>query len=437
MSAREPFVYAGPLSLIPGERRRALVERGRSELAAARVDVLPIWFDVRDNGDEALVRLTEKFDGARLDRLRVEDWERRKVAAELPRADREALEMAAERIRAYHEKQVPAGFETTLEDVRLGWKPVPLDRIGIYVPGGRAAYPSTLLMAAIPAKVAGVRELVVCTPPARDGSLSPALLSAAEIAGVDEIFRVGGAQAVFAMAVGTKTIRPVRKIVGPGSVYVQAAKQLVRGEVGIDGIAGPSEVLVVVDDPQHATLAAWELAAQAEHAPDAACVLVATGEPLRAAVEAELSHIVPTLPRAETIKAALARNGALLSVKNVDEALAFANEYAPEHLVLLVRDPRAALATVRSAGSVFLGPHSPVALGDYCAGTNHVLPTSGAARHASGLSVLDFVRFVQWQEATARGLARVGPIGERLATLEGLSGHAGAIAARLPRRSAR
>jgi histidinol dehydrogenase len=429
-----PFVaFSGPLALV-GRDRRALLERGRRELMEARVQVMPLGHDVRDNGDDALFRLARRFDGVELESLRISSWDWKRRVAQTSKADRAALEAAARRIRAYHARQVPEAYEVSLDGVRLGWKPVALDRVGVYVPGGKAAYPSSVLMGAIPAKLAGVKEVVVCTPPREDRLVPAILLAACEVAGVEEVYMVGGAQAVFAMAYGTPTIPRVQKVVGPGNVFVQAAKQLVHGFVGTDALAGPSEVLVLADDSAPADLIAWELAAQAEHDVNASCVLVCTSEDLRAEVEAELRALVPTLPRAETIAHSLSKRGALLVAKDLAEAVAFANEFAAEHLVIMTEDPRAVLGKVRAAGSVFLGPHSPVALGDYGAGTNHILPTAAGAQFSSGLSVLDFVRFIQWQEASPAGLAKVGPTVQHLADLEGLQAHGGAVGARLKAR---
>lgn len=426
--------FSGPLHLLPERERRALLDRGKRALAEARVQVLPLFFDVRDNGDDALRRLTARFDGVELGRIAVEKVAWKRAAQRVKPDDREALELAAERISAYHGPQRPKGYELTAEGVTLGRKPVPLDGVGIYVPGGTASYPTTLLMAAVPARLAGVKHIVACTPPQKDGSVPDALLAAAEITGLDSVYAVGGAQAVFAMALGTKSVPAVQKIVGPGNAYVQAAKQIVLGKVGVDIVAGASEVLVIADGSQPAELAAWELAAQAEHAPDASAVLVAIGEEERRAVARALDKLIPELARADVITQALASGGALLSAEGLDDALAFANEFAPEHLVLQVEDARSALGKVRAAGSVFLGA-TPVALGDYAAGTNHVLPTSGAARFSSALGVQDFVRFIQWQDASPKGLERLAPSAARLARLEGLSGHAEAIEARLKARN--
>jgi histidinol dehydrogenase len=428
----DPLVwFSGPLSILGEERKKALLNRGRRALAEGRVQVTPIMYDVRDNGDDALRRLTKRLDGVEVEKLALEKWDWKKQAAKAPKDEVKALEAMARRIRAYHEKQRAKGYETTVDGVAMGLNVYPLERVGLYVPGGTACYPSTLLMGAIPAKVAGVEEVIACTPPRSDGGFHTLMLAAADIAGVDELYRVGGAQAIFAMAFGTKTIKPVQKIVGPGNVYVQAAKQLAQGHVGIDMLAGPSEVLVIADDTAPPELVAWELAAQAEHDRHAVSVLVAVGDSARTAAELALEELLPKLDRAEVVRAALTGQAALVSARTLDEALAFADEFAPEHLVLMVKDPKAALGKVRHAGSVFLGQNSPVALGDYGAGTNHILPTSGNARFGSGLGVLDFLHAVQWQHVSPSALAKIAPDVERLATLEGLTAHAGATAARL------
>ncbi|HEV8358983.1 MAG TPA: histidinol dehydrogenase [Candidatus Thermoplasmatota archaeon] len=423
--------FTGALAALSPEQRRALLERGRAGLAEARRAVEPLVEQVRARGDDALRELTLRFDGARLERIEVSDRERQALARMARPDDRKALARAAKRIRAYHARQKPKPFKVKVEGIDLGWQPVPLDRVGVYVPGGQASYPSTLLMGVLPAKLAGVADVVVCTPPRRDGSIHPLLAAAAEEAGADRLFRVGGAQAIFALAWGTATIPAVDKIVGPGNVYVQAAKQLVHGQVGVDMLAGPSEVLVIADDTAPPRLVALEMAAQSEHDPGAASVVVALSQTLTKQVEAELAALLPSMARHATIERALAANGALLTAGSLEEALAFANAHAPEHLVLMVKNPRAALAKVKRAGSVFLGPLSPVAMGDYGAGTNHILPTAGSARFSSGLSVLDFVTWVQWQQASQAGAGRVAPDVARLAHAEGLQAHAAAAEARL------
>ena len=316
---------------------------------------------------------------------------------------------------------------------RLGQEVRPLDRVAVYVPGGRAAYPSTVLMTVVPARVAGVREIVLVSPPAADKSLNAAVLAAARIAGVTEAYRVGGAQAIAALAYGTETIRRVDKIVGPGNIYVALAKSQVFGEVGIDMVAGPSEVVVVADESADASFAAADLLAQSEHDPMARAVLLTPSAALidRVAVEAE--RRLARLPRREIAKAALEDNGALVLTASLEEAIRVANGLAPEHLELLVAAPEALLASVRNAGAVFLGHFTPEVVGDYVAGPNHVLPTGGTARFASALGTEDFVKRLSVIEYSPQGLAEAGPHLAELSRLEGLDGHGAAAAVRAAR----
>jgi histidinol dehydrogenase len=316
---------------------------------------------------------------------------------------------------------------------RLGQEVRPLDRVAVYVPGGRAAYPSTVLMTVVPALVAGVREIVLVSPPAADRSLNAAVLAAARIAGVTEAYRVGGAQAVAALAYGTQTIRRVDKIVGPGNIYVALAKVQVFGDVGIDMVAGPSEVLVVADDTADASFVAADLLAQAEHDPMARAVLLTPSGALRDAVAAELGRQLAELPRREIAGAALASHGALVLTASLEEAVDLANGLAPEHLELQVADPEGLLARVRHAGAVFLGRHTPEVVGDYVAGPNHVLPTGGTARFSSALSTEDFVTRLSVIEYSPEGLAEAGPHVGELSRVEGLDGHGAAAAIRIAR----
>jgi histidinol dehydrogenase len=316
---------------------------------------------------------------------------------------------------------------------RLGQEVRPLDRVAVYVPGGRAAYPSTVLMTVVPAVVAGVREIVLVSPPSADRSLNAAVLAAARIAGVTEAYRVGGAQAIAALAYGTGTIRRVDKIVGPGNIYVALAKAQVFGDVGIDMVAGPSEVLVVADDTADAGFVAADLLAQAEHDPMARAVLLTPSRALRDAVAVELARQLAELPRREIAGAALASHGALVLTATLEEAVDLANGLAPEHLELQVADPEGLLGRVRHAGAVFLGRHTPEVVGDYVAGPNHVLPTGGTARFSSALSTEDFVTRLSVIEYSAEGLAEAGPHVGELSRVEGLDGHGAAAAIRIAR----
>lgn len=399
---------------------------------AERAAVRAILAAVRAEGDAAVRRYTAQFDGWDGDDPRVPPEMLERAWREADPAFRAALEAAAANIRAFHERQRRASwFEPTATGTVLGQLVRPLDRVGVYVPGGRAAYPSTVLMNVIPAQVAGVREIAVVTPPGPDGDVHPGVLAACHLLGVSEVYRVGGAQAVAALAYGTETIRPVDKIVGPGNVYVALAKREVFGRVGIDAVAGPSEIVVLADasaDPRHV---AADLLSQAEHDPLGAAVLVTTDRALAEAVQAEVKRQLVDLPRAAIAREALARNGAILLAGSLDEAVETVNRLAPEHLELLVADPWALLGRIRHAGAVFLGPHSPEPVGDYFAGPNHVLPTNGTARFFSGLSVHDFLKTTNVIAYSRADLLAHAAHVVTLARAEGLEAHARAVLVRL------
>ncbi|MEE9255577.1 MAG: histidinol dehydrogenase [bacterium] len=406
---------------------------GEEALGEAEECVRPIIEAVRDEGDEALISYTRKFDGAALstDQIAVSEAEMNDALESLSSEARGALELAAERIQKFHRACVPRKIEVENPGEKLALRPTPLRRVGLYVPGGTAAYPSTVLMSALAAKAAGVDEIVICTPPGKDGSVPASVLGAAKIAGVEQIFRAGGAQAIAAMAYGTKTVPKVDKIVGPGNVYVAAAKRLVREVVDIDKEAGPSEVVVVLDDPVNAKWAAADMIAQAEHDSQAMAVGVAIGSAAADALEKEVNAQLAGVERREVIEAALDLRGAIFEVADCQEALEPVELLSPEHLELMIENAEAFAEKVRNAGAIFCGPWSPAPLGDYVAGPNHVLPTGGAARYASPLGVLDFVKWtsvVSFDEAAAKRLA--GPAAA-LADLEGLPGHARALRMRL------
>jgi histidinol dehydrogenase len=393
--------------------------------AAARAIVA----DVRARGDAAVREHTARIEGRTLGALDLTPQEVAAAAAQVAPEVRAALEHAAARIRAFHERQRPASLDSTDADgVRLGLRALPLARAGLYVPGGTARYPSSVLMTAVPARVAGVGEVIMTTP-----GPSPETLCAAQVAGVDRVLIIGGAQAVAALAYGTESVPRVDLIVGPGNAYVAAAKRLVAGDVAIDAIAGPSEVLIVADETAAPDLVAADLLAQAEHDTMAWAVLATTSAALAAAVGRELAAQVAQLPRRQVAAAAIAQHGAAVIAPDLAAALAFAERFAPEHLELMIADPRAALDRVRTAGAVFLGSMTPEAAGDYLAGPNHVLPTGGTARFASPLGVYDFVRFQTVLEYGPAALGRHAEDLERLAEVEGLGAHARAVARRVRR----
>lgn len=395
---------------------------------AALASVREIISDVRARGDAALRDFTERFDGCRLDDLRVPpDDLRRALDAATPEL-RDALEVAAGRIREYHAAQLGAPEPTIERDgITLRELTVPVDRAGLYVPGGRAAYPSTVLMTAIPAQLAGVRERVLCVPPAADGTVPASTLAAAALAGVTEVHRVGGAQAIAALAYGTETIRPVDVIVGPGNRYVALAKREVAGTVGIDSFAGPSEVVVVADGSVPPVFAAADLLAQAEHGPGGAAVLVTWDPAVADAVDRAVDDLLRDAPRVAEITATLATGGRIVIVDDALAALDAVNVIAPEHLELLTAEPQSLVPLVRNAGAVFLGAWAPAALGDYLAGVNHVLPTDRTARFASALRVDTFRKHVHVVDATEAGLAALAPHLRALAAAEGLDAHARSV----------
>ena len=387
--------------------------------------VTGILQDVRTRGDAALLEYTKKFDKAELSSLQVTEEEFREALASFDPELKRVMQRAAANISRFHSRQKRNSFILNDEDgIVMGQKVIPIDRAGLYVPGGTAAYPSTVLMDALPAKIAGVKEVVMVTPPNAEGKINPAILAAARIAGVDKIFKVGGAQAIAALAYGTESIPRVDKIVGPGNAFVAEAKRQVYGQVAIDMIAGPSEILIVSDGKTNPRHAAADLLSQAEHDKLASAVLVTDSMELAKAVQAELEIQIPRLERSEIARASIDNNGKIIVADNLNKAIEIANEIAPEHLELCVEQPFDYLSKVRHAGSVFLGRNCPEALGDYLAGPNHTLPTSGTARFSSPLSVDDFVKKMQYTYYTRDALAAVADDVARFARAEGLTGHA-------------
>ena len=392
------------------------VERVVSEIIA----------DVRKNGDDALKAYCKKFDGAELDSLEVPPGEIEEAFGIVEPEFLEILREAAANIHAFHSRQVRNSFVIQEQNgIITGQKVTPIEKVGLYVPGGTAAYPSTVLMDSIPAKIAGCEEIIITTPPGRDGKVNPVILAAAKIAGVDRIFKIGGAQAIAAMAYGTQSVPRVDKIVGPGNAYVAEAKKQVFGRVSIDMIAGPSEILVVADATANPGFVAADLLSQAEHDRMASAVLVTDSEEFATAVSRELEIQIPRLPRAEIARVSIDNNGKIIIAENnLMLAIDIANEIAPEHLELCVDNPFDYLNQIRHAGSIFMGKYCPEALGDYFAGPNHTLPTSGTARFSSPLSVDDFVKKSQFTYYTADALAKVADKVAYFAEKEGLSAHA-------------
>ena len=394
--------------------------------------VTDIIATVRREGDAALLAYCKKFDGAEMDTLAVTPAEMEEALSLVDPKFIGILERAAANIRKFHEKQVRNSFIVNDEcGIVMGQKVIPVDRAGLYVPGGTAAYPSTVLMDAIPAKIAGVREVVMVTPPNREGKVNPVILAAAHVAGIDRIFKVGGAQAVAALAYGTESVPRVDKIVGPGNAFVAEAKRQVYGIVSIDMIAGPSEILIVADGKSNPRHVAADLLSQAEHDKLASAVLVTDSAVLAEKVQAELERQIPLLERAEIARTSIDNNGKIIVAEDLKVAIDIANEIAPEHLELCLDNPFDYLDSIRHAGSIFMGRNCPEALGDYMAGPNHTLPTSGTARFSSPLSVDDFVKKTQYTYFTREALEKVAYDVEYFATREGLTAHAKSAVVRL------
>jgi len=401
--------------------------RRTSRLGAVKETVQGIIDQVRDRGDAAVLELTEKFDKVHLETLAVDEDAREAAYEKVDPKVTESLVEAEARISRFHELQLPRGLwlNETEPGITLGVKTTPLSRIGAYIPGGRAAYPSTALMCTVPARIAGVEEICCCSPP----PIQPLTLVALDIAGVGEIYQCGGAQAIAAMAIGTESIDPVEKIVGPGNVYVTAAKMMLREYAEIDFPAGPSEIAVIADESAVPAYVAADIIAQAEHDPNAACLLIATSEQVARDVGDEVKRQAGSAPRKEIITKALENSGYIVT-GDLRESVAIANTVAAEHLSIQVADTLPVLSGIRNAGAIFVGPYTPVACGDYASGTNHVLPTAGYARQYSGLDVHHFCKTSSVQILSREGLESIGDIIETLATAEGLSAHAASVRVR-------
>jgi histidinol dehydrogenase len=417
------------------ENYLARVERRATEDSLRlEKEVRSIVREVRRRGDEALVHYTQRFDGVSIPirQLRVEPKEVKEAYQKTPEDFLKTLERAAQRIRRFHRLWNKRSITQLEKGIRLGQMIRPLERVGVYVPGGKASYPSTVLMAAIPAKVAGVREILMTTPPHEDG-ISPAVLVAADLAGVDQIYRVGGAQAIAALAYGTASIPRVDKIVGPGNRYVATAKRLVYGTVDVDMVAGPSEILIISDGKTSPSFVAADLISQAEHDEMALAILITPSETFGREVRKELERQLSPLKRGKIARTSLRKRGAILVVKNLNQAMELANRIAPEHLEICVLKPFALLKGIRHAGAVFLGPHTPEAVGDYLAGPNHILPTAGTARFSSPLGVEDFMKRINLMSFTKDALRRFEKDLKRFAEWEGLEGHYQSVQVRIER----
>jgi len=385
--------------------------------------------DVRRDGDSAVLRYAKLLDGSDLEDFRVTDAQMAQARDSVSKELRESLELAAQRVRSFHEATMPSDWIDRKQG--LGELIRPLDRVGLYAPGGSAAYPSTVLMTAVPARVAGVREVILCTPPQRGEALNPAVIVAAEIAGVDTLYQVGGVPAIAAMAYGTASVPKVDKICGPGNIFVSYAKKLVQGSVDIDGVFGPTETIVLADNTANATFCAADLIAQAEHDPLATAILITNSQKLIDDVDSEVDRMLATQPRGEVAKAALDRQGRVVLVDSLDEAVDLVNRIAPEHLCLLLDDPWSWVDKIKHAGGLFLGEFSPEVMGDYIAGPSHVMPTGGTARFGSALSVHHFLRTMPVVGLSPEEFQKLGQAAVHIADAEGLSGHASAIQVRL------
>lgn len=403
----------------------------KADVSAIVADIIS---DVRENGDSALYKYCEKFDGAHLTSLEVSEEEFDEAFDYIKSTDPGFLDVlvrAEANIRFFHEQQKRSSFVLDKNGVVLGQRVIPIEKAGIYVPGGTAAYPSTVLMDSVPAKIAGCSEIVMTTPPSRDGKINPAILAAAKIAGVTRVFKIGGAQAVAALAYGTESVPQVDKIVGPGNAFVAEAKKQVFGQVSIDMIAGPSEILIIADKGANPRVVAADLLSQAEHDKLASAVLVTDSEELAKSVQAEVEAQLPKLEREEIARASIENNGKIIITESISEAVETANELAPEHLELCVDSPFDYLDKIKNAGSVFMGRYTPEALGDYMAGPNHTLPTGGTARFSSPLSVDDFIKKSQFIYYSAEAYEKTAADVDAFAKKEGLTAHAKSATVRL------
>ncbi|PKL68836.1 MAG: histidinol dehydrogenase [Methanobacteriales archaeon HGW-Methanobacteriales-1] len=409
-----------------------LVKRSQIDVDDVLLSVQSIINEVKIHGDNALSKFTEKFDGVKLQTFKVSREEIENSYQNLEPEIINSLKKASENIEKFHCSQLPEEwFQEVAPGICAGQIIRPIESVGCYIPGGRAVYPSTILMTVIPAKIAGVERIVCCTPPQADGKIGDAVLVAADLAGADEIYKVGGAQAIAALAYGTEEIKKVNKIVGPGNIFVTGAKKLVYGEVDIDFPAGPSEVLIIADEAANAEFIAFDILAQAEHDPNASCVLVTTSSDLAHEVQSMVLQNIKYMERSNIIKESLEKYGKIILTNSTHESLDFTNEYAAEHLIIMTKDPEETLKSVKNAGSIFLGELTPVSAGDYGSGTNHVLPTAGCAKMYSGLSTESFLKKPTVQRLSREGLDNLKDVVIPLAEYEGLFAHAESFKKRL------
>lgn len=419
------------LAALRDDERKALLERQKTEFKDIEPSVRKIIDDVRSRGSAAVAEYAKKYDKAELSKFRVTADEMARALRETPKPLVDAMTVAADNIFKFQSRQMPSEFRLKSKGSVLGQKIEPFARIGVYAPGGTATYPSTVLMGCIPAKVAKVPEIVVCTPPRPDGTINDAMLVAADLAGATEVYKIGGVQAIAAMAYGISEMASVEKIVGPGNKYVTVAKQLVSQDCDIEFLAGPSEILIIADDSAEPEMIAYDMLAQLEHDIDAKAVLVSLSEELASKVLDKMRELGKTLPRSEIIAQAMQKGCTVLTSDSLDQAIDFANDYAPEHILLAMRDSEDEMKNICNAGSIFLGTYSSVAFGDYCAGPNHILPTMGLAATRGALSPLDFIKMIPYQRTSRSGANKLAKVAATIARAEGLEAHARAAESRL------
>lgn len=425
------MIEISKLASLSAESLRTMMGRQKSEFKDVEPSVKRIIDDVRLRGAAAVSEYVKKFDKAELNAFRVTEEEISRAFKKTPPKLVDALTEAAGNITRFQERQMPLEFKMRTKFGKLGQKIEPFARVGVYAPGGTATYPSSVLMGCIPANVAKVPEIALCTPPKADGSINDVMLVAADLAGATEVYKIGGVQAIAAMAYGIKEMGPVEKIVGPGNKYVTVAKQLVQQDCDIEFLAGPSEILIVADDTAEPDMVAWDMLAQLEHDPDAKAVLIALTEDVASKVVKKVEETIKTLPRSAILEQSAKKGCSVLVTDSLESAIDFANDYAPEHLLLAIRDAEDEMVNICNAGSIFLGSYSSVAFGDYCAGPNHVLPTMGLALTRGALSPLDFVKIIPYQRTSRSGAQKLARVAAEIARAEGLEAHARAAESRL------